>query len=177
MAQDQIEAQERQVREVVGRELLAGQMGVDQAQPLETERRGTEAVERGNDDVVMGAHDDIGDLSPAGDEDAELAVDLAGEFGQLPGQVMGDDPFRRDAPPVELPDTLDLGRAEAGQVAVNLFDGRSFYISLFEFMRADPLLHPVEESRPGVRPERREEPFRLLLAAGGARRVGLPDLS
>ena len=64
---DEIEAQERQVREVVGRELLAGQMGVDQAEPLETAGGGTEAVERGDEDVVVGADDDVGDLPPAGD--------------------------------------------------------------------------------------------------------------
>jgi hypothetical protein len=40
---------------------------------------------------------------------------------------MGDDPFRRDAPPVKLSDLLDLCRSEAGQVAVNLFDGRSLF--------------------------------------------------
>ena len=50
---DEIEAQERQVREVVRGELLAGQMGVDQAEPLETARGGTEAVERGDEDVVV----------------------------------------------------------------------------------------------------------------------------
>jgi hypothetical protein len=76
----------------------------------------------------MGTHDDISDLSPAGDEKAELAVEFAGEFGELAGQVMGDDPLRRNAAPVELPDALDLGRAEAGQVTVNLFDGRSLLL-------------------------------------------------
>jgi len=124
----------------------------------------------------VGTHDDVGDLSPAGDEEAELAVEFAGEFRELAGQVVGDDPLRRDAPPVELPDALDLGRAEAGQVAVNLFDGRSFCVSLFELMRVDPLFHPVEEPRPGVRPERGDPPFRLLPTAGGARRSGFPDL-
>ena len=173
---DEVEAQEREVREVVGRELLAGQMGVDQAQPLEAERGGTEAVERGDDDVVMGSHDDIGDLSPAGDEEAELAVEFAGELGELAGHLMGDDPLRRDAPPVELPDALDLGRSEAGQVAVNLFDGFSFSCPLFEFIRADPFFHPVEESRPGVRPEGSEAFSRFSFAAGGARRVRLPGL-
>ena len=38
---------------------------------------------------------------------------------------MGYDPFRRDAPPVELPDPLDFGRRETGQVAVYLLDGCS----------------------------------------------------
>jgi hypothetical protein len=73
----------------------------------------------------MGPHDDVGHLSPAGDEEAELAVELTGELRELARQVVGDDPLRRDAPPVELPDALDLGRSEAGQVAVNLFDGCS----------------------------------------------------
>jgi hypothetical protein len=71
----------------------------------------------------MGAHDNIGDLPPAGDEDADLAVDLPGELRQRPGQFVGDDPLRRDTPPVELPDPLDLRRPEAGQVAVYLFYG------------------------------------------------------
>jgi hypothetical protein len=69
--------------------------------------------------------DHIGDLAPAGDQDADLAVDLAGEFRELAGQFVGDDPVRRDAPPVELSDPFDLIRPEAGQVAVNLFDGCS----------------------------------------------------
>jgi len=70
----------------------------------------------------VGAHDHIGDLAPAGDQNADLAVDLAGELRELTGQVMGDDPLRRDAPPVELSDPFDLIRSEAGQIAVNLFD-------------------------------------------------------
>jgi hypothetical protein len=124
----------------------------------------------------MGSYDDVGDLSPAGDEEADLAVEFAGNLGELAGQLMGDDPFRRDAPPVELSDALDIGRSQAGQVAVNLFDGLSFSFPLFEFFRADPFFHPVEESRPGIRPERGEAPLRLLRAAGGARRVSLPGL-
>jgi hypothetical protein len=39
---------------------------------------------------------------------------------------VGDDPIRRDASPVELSDPFDLIRPEAGQIAVNLFDGCSF---------------------------------------------------
>jgi hypothetical protein len=73
----------------------------------------------------MGTHDDIGDLPPAGDEEADLAVDLPGYLRQRPGQLVGDNPLRRDAPPVELPDPLDLGRPEAGEVAVYSFYGRS----------------------------------------------------
>jgi len=71
----------------------------------------------------MGAHDDIGDLPPAGDEEADLAVDLTGKLGQRSGQFMGDDFLRRDAPSVELPDPPDFRRSEAGQVAVYLLYG------------------------------------------------------
>jgi hypothetical protein len=74
----------------------------------------------------VGSHDHIGDLAPAGDQNADLAVDLPGELRELAGQVVGDDPLRRDAPPVELSDPFDLIRPKAGQIAVNLFDGCSF---------------------------------------------------
>jgi hypothetical protein len=76
--------------------------------------------------------DHIGHLTAAGDQDADLAVDLPGELRELAGQVVGDDPLRRDAPPVELPDPLDLRRREAGQVAVYLLDGRSSSFESFE---------------------------------------------
>ena len=75
----------------------------------------------------MGAHDNIGHLPPAGDEKADLAVDLPGKFRQRPGHFVGDDPLRRDAPPVELPDPPDFRRSEAGEVAVYLFYGRSYF--------------------------------------------------
>lgn len=77
---------------------------------------------------MVRADDDVGDLAPAGDEEAELAVDLPGDLRDLPGQLMGDDTIRRDAPPAELPDASYLGRPEAGQVAVNLLDGCSFFV-------------------------------------------------
>ncbi len=93
----QIEAQKREVRQIVGGELLAGQMGVDQAEPPESAGGGTKAVQGRDEDVVMGTHDHIGDLPPAGDEEADLAVDLTGEFRQRPGQFVGDDPIRRDS--------------------------------------------------------------------------------
>jgi hypothetical protein len=73
----------------------------------------------------VGSHDHKGDLAPAGDQNTDLAVDLPGEFRELAGQVVGNDPLRRDAPPVELSGPLDFIRPEAGQVAVDLFDGRS----------------------------------------------------
>ena len=128
---DEIEAQKRQVGQVVGAEFLPGQVGVDQSEPLEAAGGAAEAVQRWDENVVMQADDDIGDLAPAGDQEADLAVDLAGDLRDLPGQLVGDDPLRRDAPPAELPDAPYLRRPETGQVAVNLLDGRSSIIRQF----------------------------------------------
>jgi hypothetical protein len=74
---------------------------------------------------VVAAHDHEGDLPLAGDEEADLAVDLPGDLRDLAGQFVRDDPLRRDAPPVKLADAPDLGWPEAGQVAVDLLDGLS----------------------------------------------------
>ena len=125
---DEIEAQQREVRQVVRGEVFAGQVRVDQTKPPETAGGGTEAVQGGDKDVVVRPHDDVGDFTPAGDQKADLTIDLAGEFRERPGQFVGDDPLRRDAPPVELSDPFDFRRSEAGQVAVNLFDGGSFIL-------------------------------------------------
>jgi hypothetical protein len=119
----------------------------------------------------MGSHDHIGDLAPAGDQDADLAVDLPGELRELAGQVVGDDPLRRDAPPVKLSDPFDLIRPESGQIAVNLFDVGSFNSRLFPH----PLFHPVEKARPGIGPKGGDQLSRLLHPAGRAWGFFLPD--
>jgi len=120
---DQIETQESQVRQVVCGELFTGQVGVDQAKPPKTAGGGAKTVQGRDQDVVVRPYDDVRDFPPAGHKKTDLTVDLTGEFRQRPGQFMGEDLLRRDAPPVELPDPFDLRRSESGQVAVNLFDG------------------------------------------------------
>ena len=126
---DEIESQQGEVRQVVRGEVFAGQVRMDQTEPLETAGGGTEAVQGGDKDVVVRPYYDISDFTPAGDQKADLTIDLAGEFRERPGQFVGDDPLRREAPPVELSDPFDLRRSEAGQVAVNLFDSGSFNLS------------------------------------------------
>ena len=109
-----------------------------------------------------------------------MAVDLPGEFRELAGQVVCDDPLRRDAPPVKLTDSLDLRRSESGQVAVDLFDVRSLVPrplnSLLEFLRADPFFHPVEEGGPAVRAEGCDPPLWLVRPTCRTGRGFLPDL-
>jgi len=123
---DQIEPEQGEVRQIVRGEDFTGQVRVDQTEPPETARGGTKAVQGRDKDVVVRPHDDVGDLPPACDKKTDLTIDLAGEFRERPGQFVGDDPLRGEAPPVELSDPFDLCRSEAGQVAVNLFDGGSF---------------------------------------------------
>jgi hypothetical protein len=76
----------------------------------------------------MRTHDDVGDLAPAADEDADLPVDFPGKFRKLPGQFMAQDKLRRNPAPIELLDPSDLFRAEARGVAVDFADG-SFLLS------------------------------------------------
>lgn len=123
---DEVEAQQREVRQIVRGEVFAGQVRVDQTESAETAGGGAKTLQGRDQDVVVRPDDDVSDLTPAGDQQPDLTVDLAGEFRERPGQLVGDDPLRRDAPPVQLADPLDLCRSETGQVAVNLFDGRSF---------------------------------------------------
>jgi hypothetical protein len=126
---DEIESQQGEVRQVVRGEVFAGQVRMDQTEPLETAGGGTKALQGGDKDIVVRPCDDVSDFTTAGDQKADLTIDLAGEFRERPGQFVGDDPFRREAPPVELSDPFDLRRSEAGQVAVNLFDSGSFNLS------------------------------------------------
>ena len=196
---DQIEAQQGEVRQIVRGEVFAGQVCVDQTESSESAGGGTEAVQGGDKDAVVRPHDDVSDFTPAGDQEADLTIDLAGEFRERPGQFMGDDPLRREAPPIELSDPFDLRRSEAGQVAVNLFYDGSFNLSgsiprsvlrplrsrvlrsvlrggSFKFLRVDPLFHMVKEGRPRIRPEGGGLLFYLIDPAGRAMRICLSDL-
>jgi hypothetical protein len=41
-------------------------------------------------------HDDEMDVALAADENADLAVGLSGNFGELPGKLEGENPVNRD---------------------------------------------------------------------------------
>ena len=85
----------------------------------------------------MIAHDHIGDLAPAIDQESKLSVQGARQFGELPGQFLGDDRVRRDAPPVELSESLLLIRPESGQMAMDFVDGYFLYnLSCMIFKKA-----------------------------------------
>ena len=70
----------------------------------------------------MSAGDDTGDVAPPADENADLPVDYPGQCGQLSGQIVGDDSFRRNAAAVEMLQPPELFRFQACGVAMNLVD-------------------------------------------------------
>jgi hypothetical protein len=67
-------------------------------------------------------HDDEVDIAFSADEDADLTVGLAGNFAEVPGQLMGENPVNRDFAAIELLDTPDLAGLETGDVAINSVD-------------------------------------------------------
>ncbi|MBN1546422.1 MAG: hypothetical protein JW902_07175, partial [Syntrophaceae bacterium] len=70
----------------------------------------------------VGAHDDIGDFSPSGDQKTELAVELPGELRHLTCQFVGQDLFRGDPAAVELLDPPELFRLQAGDISMNFLN-------------------------------------------------------
>jgi hypothetical protein len=69
--------------------------------------------------------DDKVDIALAADEDADLAVGLAGDLAEVPGKLEGENPVRRDFAAVELLDAPDLAGLETGDVAINAVDATS----------------------------------------------------
>ena len=105
----QVETEESEVRQVVLRQRLVLEVRVqtpDAAKFLSPE---LERVEIGNDDLPVGPDDHGADGPAPIDEQADLARDLAGDFGQGAGQFRGDESGRRELPPVEALESCGLG--------------------------------------------------------------------
>jgi len=119
---DQIEAQQGQVGQVVRCQSFPGEMAVHEAESPETNGGGAEGRQVGDEDFPGRADDDVGDLSPAGNQQADLAIDFMRYFGQLSGQVMGQDLSRRDPATVELFDPPKLLRFQTAGMAVYLLN-------------------------------------------------------
>jgi hypothetical protein len=68
----------------------------------------------------------VGDCAAPVDQDPDLAADLAGQLRQLAGQFVGDEAVRRQAPPAEPFESLELAGPEAVRVA---FDADGCFLS------------------------------------------------
>jgi hypothetical protein len=83
---------------------------MDQSQSLQAARRRPEAVKAGNDDLLMIAHDNAGNLPSPADEDTDLPVDTGGQLRKGPCKFVGHDTIRRDFSPIESLNSLDVFR-------------------------------------------------------------------
>jgi hypothetical protein len=63
------------------------------------------------------------DLALAGEEDPDLAAQVGGDPGEVPGELEGDDVLGGDAPAVGPLEGASLGGLDAVRVAFDLRDG------------------------------------------------------
>jgi hypothetical protein len=63
------------------------------------------------------------DLALAGEEDPDLAAQVGGDPGEVPGELEGDDVLGGDAPAVGPLEGAPLGGLDAAGVAFDLRDG------------------------------------------------------
>ena len=74
---DCVEAQQAEIGEVVSRQALAPEMGVDEAQAAEAAGAGAVTTEVRDEELVGVADDHVGDTAATIDHHADLAVELA----------------------------------------------------------------------------------------------------
>jgi hypothetical protein len=106
----QVQTQEREVVQVVLRQLLAAEVRVYGAQAAESALADARALEVGPLHAARVADDDVLDVALAVDERAYLPPRLVRKLGELPRELGRDDLLRRDAPRVELLDAPKLVR-------------------------------------------------------------------
>ena len=106
----QVEPEEREVVQVVLRQLFAAQVRVDGAQAAEAVLADARALEVGPLDAARVADDDGLDVALAVDERADLPARLVRKLGELARELGRDDLLRRDAARVELLDAPQLVR-------------------------------------------------------------------
>jgi hypothetical protein len=73
---DEVQAQLGQIDQIVARQRLGAQVGVDQAQAAQTATKGALATQIGKQQPLRLADDDVGDDAAAIDEHPDLALDL-----------------------------------------------------------------------------------------------------
>src|SRR5262249_16969929 len=115
---DQVEPEEREVGEVVLRQRLAAEVGVDEPEAAEAAARRTEAADVGKDELGRVPDDDVLDLTAAIDEDADLTRDLGRALAEKRRELGPDDVRRNHAPAIDaLQHSPGIGREPSGIAA------------------------------------------------------------
>ncbi|MBH24776.1 MAG: hypothetical protein CMH57_10055 [Myxococcales bacterium] len=119
-ADDGVEAELGEVGEVVAGEGVALQVGADQAEAAEAPGARALPPDVGEVEAVDVTDGDVLDLALAVDEDADDAVELLGEEGELGRELLGEELIVEDAAPIEALKLALLAALEARGVAVDL---------------------------------------------------------
>jgi hypothetical protein len=114
----QIETQEREVGEVVLRQLFAAQVRVDAAQSAKAVFGDACSFQVGEFNAPRIADDNVFDVAFAVNQDADLPSCFVREFGELARKFWRNDLLWRDAPRVEFFDAAELVRFKTLCVAV-----------------------------------------------------------
>jgi hypothetical protein len=96
---------------------------LDAAQASEAPPAGAQAPPVGQlDAAVMADHHVLHVAAPV-DQHADLPAGLGAELGEVAGELVGDQAVRRDAPPEQVLELLDLAGLEAAGIAEDLDGG------------------------------------------------------
>jgi hypothetical protein len=117
---DEVEGEQGEVGEVVVVEGLTLEVRVNEPDPPEAPPPRPDTAEGGEVDGVGIAHHHVLHAAPTVDDDADLAPDVAGELGQLQGDLLGYDAARLQVAPVEPLERVDVAGLESRGVAVYL---------------------------------------------------------
>ena len=119
----QIQAQQRQVDEIVARQRLVAQVGVHEPQTPEAPAPGPQAADLGEVDPRGVADEDVLDLAAPVDQDPDLSLDLA-RHGPKKRRQLGRRHLRGlQAPPVDALQGVLLARLEPNDIAGDGFQG------------------------------------------------------
>jgi hypothetical protein len=96
---------------------------VDAAQAAQPTPTRPQPAPVGELDSVRIAHHHVGDLAPAVHQHAHLPADIAADLAQIAGELVGQDPIGREAPPEEPFELTNLAGFEASCISKDP-DGR-----------------------------------------------------
>ena len=121
-----VQAQKRQVHEVVLGQGAGVQVGVDEAQALEAALGAALPGKVGDEQTLGVPHDDVGHHPGPVHQDPYLAVHFPGDFGELAGQLRGDQFMGGHLAAVEALQPLGLLVLQSGEIAKRPVDNGSF---------------------------------------------------
>jgi hypothetical protein len=113
---DQVQAQQRQVDQVVPGQRLVAQVRVHQAQAAEAAPSGADTADLGQVDARRVADEHVLDLAAPAHQDADLAFDLARQLAQVGRQLGRRDLGGTEPPPVDPLERVLLARLEPGRI-------------------------------------------------------------